>query len=166
MAEHPDVDGFCYFQGSEAWIQPSPPNPDYVEMGKASTLDMRNNGMTGVCITSYPTGQGPLKTAHFDAGTVSSHIDCNYYEYDDLYFYSLGWLKNQRLDGSLMSNATAWEALAREECDSMQKKYDIKDEELTIASHGQSHGSTGHNWVILAESSVAFNNGACQLAYL
>jgi len=159
LAEHPGVNGFCYFAGAEAWISQQAPEPDYVQSSKAAVLGMRNNvAMPGTCTMSYPEGQGPLKTAHFEGGTVSSHIDCNYYEYDDLYFYSLGWLKNQRLDGSLMSNATAWEALAREECDRLQEMFHFRDEEITMQKHGQ----RGDNMVILAKSQVAFS-GKCQI---
>jgi len=165
MAEHPGIDGFCYFDQAEAWISPMPDAPDYLQMGADGASAMRNNAMAGTCpkAMKYPTGKGPLVTVTFDAGTLSTHLDCPYYVYDDLYFYSLGWLKGQRLDGSLMSNATAWEALARKECDRIQETYNFTDDEITMEKHGQSHGDKGENQYIYYKSQFTVT-GNCLIA--
>lgn len=133
-----EVPGMCYFEGAAPWITYTPPPADYTMSAESGALSMRAvDSFMGTCSPPFhfETGQGPLMTAHFEGSVVSTHVDCPYYTYDDLYFYSLGWLKNQRVDCSLMSNATAWNALVETECDHLMEAYNFTDEELTFHRH-------------------------------
>lgn len=159
LKEHPGVDGYCYFEGIEVWIWYYGKIADYESLGHELALGMREGSMAGACSQKYTDGTGPLETATFDAGTVSSHIDCEYYHYDDLYFYSLGWLRGQRLDGSKLKNATAWEELAAQECQRLDDTYHFRPEELSIHQHGNS----GDNLVFMQKSICAFSgDGNCE----
>merc|ERR1719401_2426622 len=80
-------------------------------------------------------GTGPLATNYFvgRGRNISTHLDCSHYSYDDFYFYSLGWLRGQgRIDGRKLSNATAWEDQAANECKKMKEEIQPMPEETTL----------------------------------
>lgn len=136
LHEHEDIPGSCYFQFAAFWIGYEPTG-DFRDAASSGIEFMRSNNMT--CPTFAGDGKGEAITWEYEGGTLHSHKDCGYYTYDDLYFYSLGWLKNQRLNGSLMSDPAAWKALAEEECADIQRQYRFTDEESSVGKHVDSN---------------------------
>jgi hypothetical protein len=79
---------------------------------------------TGRLVTNYFVGVGK---------NISTHLDCAFYGYDDFYMYSLGWLRGQgRIDGRKLTNATAWEEQAANECKKMKEEIQPTPEETTL----------------------------------
>mmetsp|Transcript_60243 Transcript_60243/g.176083 ORF Transcript_60243/g.176083 Transcript_60243/m.176083 type:complete len:289 (-) Transcript_60243:111-977(-) len=140
LGEHPGVDGHCYFHFAAFWINAFPTDPeliqqfDYVSNGKRAVEGLQNLPITcGLGGIKTHKGTGKPRTYVGDWGTVTSlSQDCVFYSQDDIYCYTLGWLKNQHLDSSLMANATAWTALGEAECDKLQRKYSFSDHETTV----------------------------------
>mmetsp|Transcript_78419 Transcript_78419/g.181924 ORF Transcript_78419/g.181924 Transcript_78419/m.181924 type:complete len:294 (+) Transcript_78419:74-955(+) len=132
LNEHPGIDGFCYFGFAAFWLGYSPVH-NFLQTSRTGVLSMRQNPMT--CANWSGHGSGPKQVGSFELGSFTSHIDCHYYQYDDLYYYSLGWLKNQGLDGSRMSNYTAWRELAAEECEKIRQEYHFTPEESSVGRH-------------------------------
>mmetsp|Transcript_47177 Transcript_47177/g.86387 ORF Transcript_47177/g.86387 Transcript_47177/m.86387 type:complete len:310 (-) Transcript_47177:105-1034(-) len=86
---------------------------DYVKDGQ-ERADLWKN------VDSYlGEGQGPRATWSLDGDVITSrHLDNpDSYLGHDVNCYALGWLKGQGLDGTLMSDKSAWDALAAQECD-------------------------------------------------
>jgi hypothetical protein len=56
---------------------------------------------------------------------------------DFVYCHALGWLRNQdpSIDFSLISNSAAWEALNKESCAGLQRKFRFTDQEITLGKH-------------------------------
>lgn len=128
--EHPNFDGFCYFWSHVPWFHGTPTihaMKNYIQGNESLQIF---GGYLG-------HNQGQLVTYNFDAAPpgLSSHIDAFNYAYDDPYCFSLGFLKNQGLDGSLMSDYEAWKAVGQEECRKIQAEYNFSDEEMTVADH-------------------------------
>mmetsp|Transcript_9099 Transcript_9099/g.15604 ORF Transcript_9099/g.15604 Transcript_9099/m.15604 type:complete len:306 (+) Transcript_9099:94-1011(+) len=62
-------------------------------------------------------GKGPRTTWSVEGSVITSrHLDAGSYLPDDAYCWTFGWLKGQGLDGTLMSDKSAWEAVAEREC--------------------------------------------------
>lgn len=139
LSEHPGVDGHCYFSFAAFWINPFPTDPyliaqiDYAEVGRNGVKGLQELPLTCGDGIEARRGTGVPRTYVGDWGTVTSlSQDCMFYGQDDIYCYTLGWLKNQHLDSSLITNSTAWTALGQSECDNLQKKYNFSDEETTV----------------------------------
>jgi hypothetical protein len=150
MRENPGADMGCYFKkaaeiyardpshdGAIAyWMHPSSPAPmDY----KAAAL----GGNTIKCADWKGDGTGEVITNAYLGGSISTHADCGFYAYDDFYFYSLGWLRGQGLDGRKLSNATAWEEQAANECKKMKEEIQPTPEETTLLYHCEQNGLIG-----------------------
>lgn len=163
IRENPDADMNCYFEkagymysaipgndkGLRFWVHPVTETPDYKMIATNGAEGMKADPVT--CKGGWKgDGTGPLKTFHYEGGTVNSHIDCGYYSYDDLYFFTLGWLRGQgRIDGRLLSNATAWEEQAAKECAKMKEEIQPKPEETSLLYNAQ------QNKVIASRSSCS-----------
>jgi len=140
LSEHPGVDGHCYFSFAAFWINAFPTDPalqrqfDFVKTGKYGVQNLQNLPLTcGFGGIEAHKGRGRSHTYTGDWGTVTSlSQDCGFYTQDDIYCYTLGWLRNQRLDSSKLSNSTAWLEMGGEECELLHGKYNFTDEETTI----------------------------------
>eukprot|EP00930_Biecheleria_cincta_P049143 TRINITY_DN3438_c0_g1_i5.p1 TRINITY_DN3438_c0_g1~~TRINITY_DN3438_c0_g1_i5.p1 ORF type:complete len:314 (-),score=43.74 TRINITY_DN3438_c0_g1_i5:264-1121(-) len=127
----PTFDGFCHFWSHVPWFHGTPSIhffKNYVQDTNA-TLQMFG-GYLGL-------NKGQLVTYNIDGAPpgLKSHLDAPNYAYDDPYCWSLGFLKNQGLDGNLISNYEAWKAIGQEECRKIQAEYNFTDEEMTVADH-------------------------------
>jgi len=125
MAEHPSVDGYCYFNASAIYIYYQYGERDYVQNSAAGILGLMSPLYRGL-------NSGPKVTYHWEGDTVTTHLDSMNYVYDDLYGYSLGFLQGQGIDTALMSNSTAWEALSAEKCEQIQQQYQFSNDELIL----------------------------------
>jgi len=133
LREHPGVDGFCYFERHAPWMVYNGRTTNYVVGGQSAVAGMRSNPV--MCPNDPGQGKGPKVPLHYVGVNLESHVDCLHMLGDDIYCHALGWLRNQRLDASLMENATAWEALAEEECSRMMRTYKFTEEEVTVGKH-------------------------------
>mmetsp|Transcript_28280 Transcript_28280/g.51847 ORF Transcript_28280/g.51847 Transcript_28280/m.51847 type:complete len:317 (+) Transcript_28280:94-1044(+) len=62
-------------------------------------------------------GKGPRTTWSVEGSVITSrHLDAGSYLPDDAYCWTFGWLKGQGIDGTLMSDKSAWDAVAEQEC--------------------------------------------------
>lgn len=155
ISENPGVDMMCYFQkasqiyaetpgndpGVKFWVNPIPQHfGSYTDFAQKGVDYMKTDPIT--CNGGWKgDGKGPLATIHYDGGTISTHLDCEYYGYDDFYFYSLGWLRGQGgLDGSLLANNTAWEQQAAKECEKIGQEIQATPEETTLLFNAQQNG--------------------------
>jgi len=131
--KHQDIDAFCHFENHALWFQGAGAVTDYNQYGRAC----RSCYTESSCICEYlGEGNGPSRSITYDAGTITwNHIDHCVDLIDDPYCYSLGWMKNQRLDGRLMSNYSAWKALGVAECEAIQEEFDFQPEEVTVGRH-------------------------------
>lgn len=171
LAEHPGVDGYCYFEFHAPWMAYNEKTRDYVATGKNAVVYMRNNPI--MCPNDPGMDKGPLTDIKYlgDNGTVilHSHLDCMHMSGDDVYCHAMGWLKNQRFDDSLMSNATAWEALNEQECDRFQQTYNFSEEEITIGKHIDDQdwiwGGPQRNLVLHGYHKCLLGHGAEEMAY-
>jgi len=140
LSEHPGMDGMCYFSFAAFWINAFPTDPavqrqiDFAKAGRSGVGGLQNLPLTcGFGGFEAHKGKGRSWTYKGDWGSVtSSSQDCFFYKQDDIYCYTLGWLRNQRLDSSKISNSTAWLELGGQECEAMQTKYNFTDEETTV----------------------------------
>jgi hypothetical protein len=138
VRENPGADMFCYFEkagaiysnvpghdvGLRLWVHPSSPPSQPVDYKQKSmeslspTWGLKHDPAT--CADGWKgDNTGPLVTNYFvgKGKNISTHLDCAFYAYDDFYMYSLGWLRGQgRIDGRKLTNATAWEEQAANEC--------------------------------------------------
>jgi len=136
--QHPNADGYCYFQNMAWWLQGAGSVSDY-RTGMAEYVDAFGDA---ICAKGkaqgglVARGAGPSASMAYDGGNLTwAHLDTCLDVGDDPYCYSLGWLKGQRLDGALLTDNDAWEALARSECERIQQTYRFLDEEVTVANH-------------------------------
>merc|ERR1719401_1068418 len=152
IAENPGADMNCYFEkageinaakpghdpGLRFWVHPVFFTPDYTA---ANSENMKADPVT--CPGGWHgDGTGPLATIHYEGGEVSTHLDCPFYSYDDFYFYSLGWLRGQdRLNGALLSNATAWEEQAAAECEKIRQEIQPLPEETSLLYNAEQNGA-------------------------
>jgi len=149
-AEHPDADLFCYFAPHVPWFDP------LAQTTGLYSYDASFDEVKAVFGPYLGHNAGPLVSFHFDGAPPSglwSHVDADNYWYDDPYCYTLGFLKNQNVDGSLLHNYSAWKAIAKSECDKWQAEYNFAPEELTVGSH------VAYNPTIMEESHCAGGGG-------
>jgi len=118
---------------------------DYEEYGKLGYQFMTSpeQGYRG-------PNNGLHVTLNVNGTNISTHLDSNSFIADDPYCFSLGWLKGQHLDGSLMSNNTAWEALAERECEKIQAEERFPEELHTVRHHVEFN----REWPKLCECNV------------
>jgi len=141
LAEHGNPDGFCYFKNNPFYINPVA-EQDFRKKGQMGVDGLRNWALT--CKQPFREGSGSPVTWTGDWGDVSTdNLDCTFYNQDLIYCYTFGWLRNQHLDSSLITNNTAWIELAGKECDDMQNKFQFADEEVTIARMKHENEETG-----------------------
>jgi len=131
--QHPEADGFCYFQNHAHWFAGSS-DRNHRQFGRNGATHM---GKSSFICESAGENAGPKESFKYDGGEISwSHTRNCIDIVDDPYCYSLGWLKGQGgWDESLMDNHTAWEQLAREQCDKLQAEFHFDDEEVTVGKH-------------------------------
>jgi len=142
LAEHGNPDGFCYFQNAVFYVTPSD-EQDFRKRGQVGVDWLQ--GWDSTCKQPYREGSGKSVTWYGDWGEVSTdHMDCGFYSQDLIYCYTFGWLRNQHLDSSLITNHTAWVELAGKECDDMQARFQFADEEVTIARMKYENEETGN----------------------
>ncbi|CAJ1407642.1 unnamed protein product [Effrenium voratum] len=124
MAEHPGMDGYCYFNYTGFWVNPL----------AGGFEDSAVNGILGLRDGSYKgLNTGPLLKYDFEGETVYTYMDAPHYSFDDLYGYSLGFLQGQGLDPHWMQNKTHWVELSEQACTRIQEKYNFQKEELVLA---------------------------------
>jgi len=131
--QHPDIeDPFCHFQNAAMWFPGAYRSPDYNTSGRGPQYQ---GVSTGMC-DSMGSVEGPEVSLSYDGGDLTWNHARNCIDIvDDPYCYSLGWLKGQNLDGSLLTNKTAWEELAQDECQGIKEEYGFDDEEVTVGRH-------------------------------
>lgn len=125
MQEHPGEDGFCYFNASAFYILWMGDVLDYDDFAKQGVLGLRTPDYKGL-------NTGPLVTFNWEGESVSTYADLDHYLYDDLYAFSLGFLQNQGLDTSKMSDPQAWQDVSKHQCEQIQAKYNFSDDELVF----------------------------------
>eukprot|EP00930_Biecheleria_cincta_P031750 TRINITY_DN22017_c0_g1_i3.p1 TRINITY_DN22017_c0_g1~~TRINITY_DN22017_c0_g1_i3.p1 ORF type:complete len:276 (-),score=47.39 TRINITY_DN22017_c0_g1_i3:171-998(-) len=111
--------------------------------GVHNLTDYVESGMTGAnmwkTLPGYlGEGKGPSKTWTIEGSTITSHhLDASSYFPDDAYCWTFGWLKGQGLDGSLMSDKLAWDALNAQECNKIGEALavDFPEENHTVYRH-------------------------------
>merc|ERR1719183_1616429 len=126
---------YCYFDGASstpengqwkgnwlAWNIHSPPAYNFELYGYHTRPECR------------APGTGELVTQLYEGKEVSTHLDCPDYQIDDLYFYSMGIMKNM-IDGSALEarNWTAWMETIDRKCQELRDEYHFTDEEITVA---------------------------------
>lgn len=129
--EHPDIDPCCYFGFHGDWLRYPPKTKKAHVFSNSDPLSDRIDPPWGKAVFS----DGTEVTMHVDS--VSGSVDN-----DDLYCYSLGWLRNQGLNESLISDWDAWVDVTRQECKKLNEKYAFKDDELTMWNHCNGWGRT------------------------
>jgi len=140
LAEHPGVDGYCYFEFHAPWMTyvDDLVVDDYLVWGENARLFMRSN--EAMCPNDPGFNNGPeveVKYIGDDGNTITLldlHEDCLHIGGDVKYCHALGWLGNQ-VDTSLMTDPEAWRALNEEECERLNQKYNFTDEEITLGKH-------------------------------
>lgn len=156
QAEHPDEDLCCYFGYHGDWLQWPP-------ITKAIHTFTITDPLAGRV-------DPPWGKAHFSDGTeVIMHIAAEgYIDNDDLYCFGLGWLRNQGLNESLITDWDAWSEVTRQECKKLDEKYAFTDSELTMRVHcngwgrtmwrcGCSGGFRGHNCSRVTKREIALH---------
>ncbi len=128
MAEHPGVDGYCYFNQTGFWVSPvADDNPDFVQYTVQGINYLRGlGGYQGF-------KKGPVITFHFEGKVITGHLDSTHYAYDDLYGYSLGYLQGQGLDAALVKNSSAWISISEKKCNQIQETYNFQNQELHLS---------------------------------
>lgn len=157
-AENPDADLACYFKtaakkadtnGQSIWVEPSAPvtkdSDYYYTSGKESSLNWPRIGPPYCQHPYVGDGKGPVKIYNAYGDRLTIPGDCGSDVFDDIYFYAVGWLKGQHLDGDKLKNSTAWEALIDEECRKLKVFHQFKDEEMTLASDMADNEYIGHH---------------------
>mmetsp|Transcript_110547 Transcript_110547/g.191181 ORF Transcript_110547/g.191181 Transcript_110547/m.191181 type:complete len:359 (+) Transcript_110547:58-1134(+) len=137
------------------WIQENPElNSDYfVKFGMTrgypelkfwiGVHDITNYFVAGVQEANWWWGSGPFHgygkglpvTMDVDGSNFSTTLDHRSFLPEDPYCFTFEWHKGQGLDGSLMWNSTAWEELAKRECDKIQAIEQFPDELHTVRHH-------------------------------
>jgi len=134
--EHPHIkDPFCHFQNAAMWFPGAYRSSDYSKSGRGVQHAGSPAGPGFMCDSKGFVG-GPEVSLHYDAGTITwNHVRNCIDVVDDPYCYSLGWLKGQNLDGALITNASAWNELAKQECAKIKEEFAFDDEEVTVGRH-------------------------------
>ncbi|CAE7525402.1 unnamed protein product [Symbiodinium natans] len=127
LAEHPGVDGYCYFNYTAFWVAYAGPVPHYELEAVEGILGLRGPFYRGL-------HTGPVLTYNFEGvENLTTQMDSPHYSYDDLYAYSLGFLQGQGLDPEWMKNSSLWISLSKQKCDEIQATYNFSKEELVLA---------------------------------
>jgi hypothetical protein len=128
LAEHPGLDGNCYYHWYANYLGDS---PDYADMAKGTMWQFSQN-----------VGSGPIATYYMPNGEVfHSHQDNIWgnYRYDDMMCQQMGWLKGQRLDKHMdkLKDREAWLKVSEEECARLPKMIEGGiDDNSTVYSIG------------------------------
>mmetsp|Transcript_5050 Transcript_5050/g.9310 ORF Transcript_5050/g.9310 Transcript_5050/m.9310 type:complete len:309 (-) Transcript_5050:105-1031(-) len=175
LEENPGVEGYCHFNfASVVYLGPYYVQKinDYV-MTPFEVKDMSYLS-AGPYLGHH---KGPLFTFYPESNPdgVSFYADASNYKVDIPYCYALGLLKNQGLNGMLMSNPTAWRALSMQYCDEWEQEFNLTQyrQELTVAQNIQffrdmatDDGSTSRKDAAMnAMVSCAFGDEAFELSY-
>ena len=129
MAEHPGVDGYCYFNATAFWL---------IYPGQMTMVEAANDAIKSIRGADYQ-GDSRGMPIHYrlvgdgESEEITSHMDSSHYLYDDLYGYSLGFLQGQGLPTQEMFNSTSWTARSQEMCARIQRTYQFSKEELVLA---------------------------------
>lgn len=137
------------------WLQENPDlNSDYFvkfgmsrgysELGCWENMHVYNAQASGVGTffthpnTTKKQPRGPRVTWNVEGTTITSrHVMQPSTFADDAYCWTLGWLQGQSLNGSLMLNAKAWEALVAQECNKLGQALagEFPEENHTVYHH-------------------------------
>mmetsp|Transcript_9265 Transcript_9265/g.17052 ORF Transcript_9265/g.17052 Transcript_9265/m.17052 type:complete len:310 (+) Transcript_9265:34-963(+) len=127
LAEHPGVDGYCYFNATSFYVIYSGPSPAFEEEAAEGILGVRGPLYKGL-------NTGPLITYEFEGvENLTTFVDSSHYSYDDLYAFSLGFLQGQGLDPVWMKNTSLWISLSEKKCNAIKAKYNFTPTELVLA---------------------------------
>eukprot|EP00930_Biecheleria_cincta_P016419 TRINITY_DN1335_c0_g1_i1.p1 TRINITY_DN1335_c0_g1~~TRINITY_DN1335_c0_g1_i1.p1 ORF type:complete len:310 (-),score=39.38 TRINITY_DN1335_c0_g1_i1:81-1010(-) len=142
LAEHPGVDGYCYFEYHAPWMvyqgYSQRDITDFSVSAEIARLSMRSNEL--MCPNDPGMNKGPAREIKYlgDNGSTITlfdrHVDCVHIAGDVKYCHALGWLGNQ-VDTSLMIDPDAWRALNERECERLNETYKFSDEEITVGKH-------------------------------
>jgi len=178
MAEHPGVDGFCYFEFHAPWMAylgfTQLENPNFLATAEASRLEMRSSEL--MCKNDLGMNKGPSMNITYlgDNGSIITlydrHVDCGHISGDVKYCHALGWLGNQ-VDTALMTDPDAWRALNRQECQRLNDTYQFTNEEITVGKHIDDQdwifNADGHarNLALHGYHKCLLGHGAEEMAY-
>mmetsp|Transcript_62657 Transcript_62657/g.104189 ORF Transcript_62657/g.104189 Transcript_62657/m.104189 type:complete len:309 (+) Transcript_62657:77-1003(+) len=175
LEENPGVEGYCYFNFAfVAYL-----GPYYVQKINDYVITPFEAKDESYLSSGPYLGhhKGPLFTFYPESNPdgVSFYADARNYEVDIPYCYALGLLKNQGLNGMLMSNPTAWRALSMQYCDEWEQEFNLTQyrQELTVAQNIQffldmafDDGSPSRKDAAMnAMVSCAFGDEAFELSY-
>jgi len=135
LDERPNVNGFCYFaQLGAFWLQGVP--------ATLKNRDMSEQLAEARAQDNAPVGK--LITLSYEEVSLTTHDMITYSGswYDIPYCHALGWLRGQRLNGSLVHDFDAWEALSAQECKRLEELQTYTPEELTFAYHFENRDLT------------------------
>ena len=128
LAEHPGVDGYCYFNYTAFWVQYQGPIPDFEAEAVVGIMYLRSmsegpKGYQGV-------NSGRLLNFNFEGApeNLTTHMDLTHYLYDDLYGYSLGFLQGQGLDPAWMHNSSHWISLSKQRLYGVEQRFSVQHE--------------------------------------
>jgi len=133
--EYPEEDLFCRFSWYVPWFLNYPIMHVYQSYVVTDEQARETQGhFTGFAL---PDGRGPIVKFHTEATPpegITTHID-SVDLLDDIRCYTLGFLKNQGLDSSLMHRYEEWKQVADRECEKIGQEYQFTDQELTVRRH-------------------------------
>jgi len=140
---NPGKNGFCHFSNVAHWFPMQRVAPTYSYIAGMKYMSNRFAGEQETTDTdphrfckSFGTENGPDVKISFDGLSYTwTHMRGCIDLIDDPYCYSLGWLKGQQLNGFLMANVSAWNALAKIECQKIQDEFQFVDAEVTVGRH-------------------------------
>mmetsp|Transcript_47799 Transcript_47799/g.110757 ORF Transcript_47799/g.110757 Transcript_47799/m.110757 type:complete len:234 (+) Transcript_47799:73-774(+) len=135
LAQHPNIDGYCYYSQFGAWWLADVPRT------------MKSRNLSGLLASERALDYsevGELITLSYDNVSLTTHDMITYSGswYDIPYCHALGWLRGQRLNGSLVHDFDAWEALSAQECKRLEELQTYTPEELTFAYHFENRDLT------------------------
>lgn len=178
LAEHPGVDGFCYFEFHAPWMAFSGDtqlqNTDFLAGAELGRLSMRSSPL--MCKNDPGMNKGPpaeIKYIGDNGSTITlfdRHLDCPHIGGDVKYCHALGWLGNQ-VDTALMTDPDAWRALNEKECERLNETYKFTDEEITLGKHIDDQNwifrddGLGRNLVLHGYHKCLLGHGAEEMAY-
>lgn len=118
LAAHPGVDGWCHFGFLGDWMREcgvARQKGDYAYYGKLMAAgNIKEN-------QKAKSAQGSaLLKIQYEGGTIFTD---NYQNpHDDVYCHANGWLQGQGNSVDMESNYTQWAALARKQCDDLERE--------------------------------------------
>jgi len=139
LEENPGVEGYCHFNFAfMAYL-----GPYYVQKINDYVITPFEAKDESYLSAGPYLGhhKGPLFTFYPESNPdgVSFYADARNYKVDIPYCYALGLLKNQGLNGMLMSDPIAWRALSMQYCDEWEQEFNLTQyrQELTVAQNMQ-----------------------------